>query len=201
MKNRQGEIKIDFADLKENYTAKLSSLIAKKFSMEPYALTQFVRGELVVMVDTILSYPDRMQPAEYAAATEFFETYIRAAVELFRHAQILLPEYIEMKALNPNTFFVHEATAIVSSIQDFCDALNFIFGSTSSRTRFYTANDASPIKQPATYAGKSRDRATSFNQITNLINFFGGLGGFEEILALINWKRNAVEYFVTGKCD
>jgi hypothetical protein len=70
----------------------MDNIVKEKFLInDPYFFCQYVRGELFIVVDAILSSPDQLSASEQKLAVEFLEAFIK----FFLAFLDILPQYLK----------------------------------------------------------------------------------------------------------
>jgi hypothetical protein len=104
-------------------------------------ITQYLRGDLYVFIDTILSQPVRLREKEYRDVMAFLQNYVRLGAEIIRNGLAFLQDIGEyLKDLSFYT--VHPKLAyLLASIELLDSFANLIRPNSSApRLRFHLAH-------------------------------------------------------------
>lgn len=167
----------------------MEQFISINLLAEPNLINQFIRGELVILIDSILCYPNSINPEQIKIILDFLEGFIAFAIKYLSVMPLYLKDYIDGRLINQDLFLVHEKIAVCTAFPEIFFTLIWIFGGEPRCQKFYSQNEFQITPSTNPFVTKPKDRFSStHNQIINFVNLFGSLGGFEKILDLMKWE-------------
>lgn len=136
---------------------KIKILLHNQFEgFSPYDLAVLLRGDLFVLVDSLLTYTYNNPSKDYPRVMDFFGLFM----ELFiRWMQSALPAYEEQKAIETQTdaYLLNNAAAVYKAGFELIETFISVTGSNSRTNRFYERKElgASPDPLLHIFAKKS----------------------------------------------
>jgi hypothetical protein len=110
---------------------KLSNMANQNFQIgEPYAVTQFVRGDWYILMDSVLSINQSLRNStDLKLISDFIENFWLAFIKYLDVLPSTLKQYIDGKATgNSMLHVVDEKIAIASCFPEIMDTVNKLFG-------------------------------------------------------------------------
>lgn len=170
---------------------------------DPNRITQFLRGELYILLDSILSISQPIKSSsDLKLVSDFIENFISVFVKYLEILPSTLRQFIDGKTLNqPLLHLVDETFAVASSIPEMFDSINKIFGG-NQRVKLFQSNEFSlkPYTSPHAIRPREKFSASNYNLIVNSINYFASQGGFDKLISLLKWEAKITKHN-QGKSD
>lgn len=194
-------------------TIRVQELTARSFrGWTAHELTQYLRGELFITVDFVLSANSPYAEEEVDEVCTFLKAVIGLIVEWLKLAPGLLERCLPELRREPDLFLVDEDAALLRSAEELMWMLQRLFCGCHRALRFYLHFDQDQVefKEPVTklFPGvdfkqrrtrdqdavdidslKQRIDAKSddlvFGHALNFVNYFAELGGFTALLTLL----------------
>lgn len=168
----------------------------------PQDINQYIRGELFILMDSILQYNQSLIPEDLILCKDVLERYTLFFVQYIKTLPEFLVEYIEGKNLHQNMQIVSKKVAFGSAFHELFQTIIKIFNIQISKIyssqyqpyddsrfyKFYTSNQFQSAQYEKMFVSKTKE---TNSQVANFINYFGNLEGFSVLMKLITWKQES----------
>jgi hypothetical protein len=157
---------------------------------DPYVVTQFLRGDLFIMIDAVLSINQVVtDPNDVKLIHDLFVAFIDMFVEYLKQVTFLLRDFVEGRALNqPLLYLVNPQIAVVSAFPELCDTVSKLFGG-SARSKVFENATFPTVAISDCIAHRNKENYNrNPTETINLINYFGSISGFDLLLKLLSWS-------------
>jgi hypothetical protein len=174
---------------------KMSQMTISEFTnLKPSEICQFLRGELYILIDSVLQEQDPFRDDELRTSLDFIEAFLRFIVSWLKHLTTteVIVDYIDGKNTHSDTYYYDANVGIVSCFPEFFDTLLSIFYGSQQRTKkFFQNNEMALGKISPTdgiFAASPRDRNVQNIAVLSFVNYFGQIGGYDRLADLFSWS-------------
>lgn len=94
---------------------------------DSYKFTQYFRGTLFTIADTILSCAKSFPEKDIPLYIEFFQAYIRLFLKFLKVLPTVLPAYIEATNINKLLYLVNPKVALAAGYEEIFYIINNLF--------------------------------------------------------------------------
>ncbi|CAD8115825.1 unnamed protein product [Paramecium sonneborni] len=163
---------------------KMQKLIDNDFTnVEPQDVCQFVRGELYLLIDSLMQEQQSYTHGEFKITTDLIEAFIRFFISWVNKIQEKIHTYIQGTQAHPLIYYFHLDTCLVSCHPEMFDTLTKIFNGGGARCKRYFQNNETLLLK----MNNINDRYSQ-NPQQGFFKYFQDRNGLQEIDNLIAWQ-------------
>ncbi|CAD8174555.1 unnamed protein product [Paramecium pentaurelia] len=168
---------------------KMQKLIVSDFAnVEAQDVCQFVRGELYLLIDSVMQEQQQYTQGEFKMTTDLIEAFIRFFIFWANRILEKINIYIQGIQAHPLIYYFHLDTCLVSCHPEMFDTLTKIFNGGGSRCKRYFMNNEQQLLKMYSIS----DRHTqNFQQ--GFFKYFQDSNGLQVIENLITWQHGEGE--------
>jgi ubiquitin C-terminal hydrolase len=189
-----GQVKQAFREWKfklselERFEASMSSLASSQFACSAHSATQFLRGELFIFVDCVMTYTYAPDKLDYPRAVKFLANVIEFIVKWLQYS---VPRLRRLSTAGPTAYLTDGEVAVISAWPEVNFTLSRLFADDTRCSLFFKQSSYTPPDySPSDITEMKFERWSK--TLLYLANYFAKLRGFHICLAIFQLQDEEV---------